>query len=229
MDDPTRACACGCRFGASILFGMLCAATLVVWGVRAWAAEWRLCLLCRQQQQQQQKQQKLQQPDARSLVVYSLVLPRRRRRRFGTSPSWLRMDGRRVFYVYDSYHIPPAQWAAVLKDRAKSGLAGGGPLSGEGERETGQTTGSETTIASSPAAGAALAEAFVIGLWLERDGGKQVRGDILLSLGWESGACAGAGLVLLVAGAGGSGRLRAWRRAVAHHIQCNAEDSGVSG
>ena len=43
--------------------------------------------------------------------------------RYGKSPAWLCIDERRVFYVYDSYHIYPADWAAVLKPRSDNGMA----------------------------------------------------------------------------------------------------------
>ena len=60
----------------------------------------------------------------------------------GASPSWLRVGGRRVFFVYDSYHLPPAEWARLLSP--------GGDLTVRGD---------------------AALDGFFIGLWLERDHG----------------------------------------------------------
>jgi glycoprotein endo-alpha-1,2-mannosidase len=62
--------------------------------------------------------------------------------RFGASDAWLRIDGRRVFYVYDSYHIGVEDWRSVL---------------GVPERATGPP---------------AVRDGFFIALWLNRDGGE---------------------------------------------------------
>ena len=60
----------------------------------------------------------------------------------GESHAWLRVGGRRVFFVYDSYHLPPAEWARLLTP--------GGDLSVRGD---------------------AAVDGFFIGLWLEREHG----------------------------------------------------------
>ena len=60
----------------------------------------------------------------------------------GTSPSWLRVGGRRVFLIYDSYHLPPSEWARLLTP--------GGDLSVRGD---------------------ATVDGFFIGLWLDHGHG----------------------------------------------------------
>lgn len=43
--------------------------------------------------------------------------------RFGNSSAWLRINDRRVFYVYDSYHVAPEDWAKVLKDSTDEAIS----------------------------------------------------------------------------------------------------------
>ena len=42
--------------------------------------------------------------------------------RFGASDAWLRIDGRRVFYVYDSYHIEATDWHGLLGTQARAAV-----------------------------------------------------------------------------------------------------------
>ena len=66
--------------------------------------------------------------------------------RFGASPSWLRSaDGRPWYYVYDSYHIAPAEWATAL------------------------TVGSNPTSISLRGGDA---DGYFVALWLDRNGGE---------------------------------------------------------
>jgi glycoprotein endo-alpha-1,2-mannosidase len=48
----------------------------------------------------------------------------------GGSPALLRVDGKPVYYVYDSYHIVHSDWAELLMPSSKHTLRGG-PLDGE--------------------------------------------------------------------------------------------------
>lgn len=79
--------------------------------------------------------------------------------RYGERPSWHRMRGRRVFYVYDSYHIQPTDWATLLKPTtadASDGTAGDGAVA------------EARSVRGSPLDG------FFIGLWLEHGHGGEL-------------------------------------------------------
>ncbi|KAI8469156.1 MAG: hypothetical protein J3K34DRAFT_424530 [Monoraphidium minutum] len=45
-------------------------------------------------------------------------------RRFGASPALLRVGGRPVYYLYDSYRIPAAEWAALLTPEGDATVRG---------------------------------------------------------------------------------------------------------
>jgi glycoprotein endo-alpha-1,2-mannosidase len=64
---------------------------------------------------------------------------------YGDSPAWLRVDGRRVYYVYDSYHIHSSEWSRVLKPQGDSTVRGDAAVDG-----------------------------FFIGLWLDRHHGGEL-------------------------------------------------------
>jgi glycoprotein endo-alpha-1,2-mannosidase len=68
--------------------------------------------------------------------------------RFGHLSSWHRIQERRVFYLYDSYHIAASEWRTLLVHK-EEGITG--------------TTG--TTLRGTKLDG------FFIGLWLNQDGG----------------------------------------------------------
>jgi len=66
--------------------------------------------------------------------------------RYGTSSSWFRINDRRTYYIYDSYHIPSKQWRAILSKNDD-----GGTLRGTDD------------------------DGFFIGLWLDRNGGHEAK------------------------------------------------------
>lgn len=64
---------------------------------------------------------------------------------YGDSPAWLRINGRRVYYVYDSYHIEAAEWSRLLTHKG------------------------DMTLRDDPAL-----DGFFIGLWLDRHHGAEL-------------------------------------------------------
>jgi len=66
--------------------------------------------------------------------------------RYGTSSSWFRINDRRTYYIYDSYHIPSKQWRTILSKNDD-----GGTLRGTDD------------------------DGFFIGLWLDRNGGHEAK------------------------------------------------------
>ena len=62
----------------------------------------------------------------------------------GARDAWLRERGERVFYVYDSYHLPEAEWALLLRAGGDLSLRGG------------------------------ALDGFFLGLWLERGHGAEL-------------------------------------------------------
>lgn len=83
--------------------------------------------------------------------------------RYGERPSWHRLAGRRVFYVYDSYHIQPADWAKMLKPSAEPASATPADVDGDG-----YAVPEPRSVRGSPLDG------FFIGLWLEHNHGAEL-------------------------------------------------------
>lgn len=72
---------------------------------------------------------------------------------YGERPSWHRMRGQRVFYVYDSYHIQAADWAKLLKPAQAAAASAADEVSSI--RET-------------------ALDGFFIGLWLDYGHGEEL-------------------------------------------------------
>jgi glycoprotein endo-alpha-1,2-mannosidase len=106
------------------------------------------------------------------------------RRRYGRHASWQHIDGRPVYYVYDSYHIHPADWALLLQPEGRGGrfnftLRAPPPhRRGHGAESVGGSTGPAAAGAVDGDEDAAWAsrytDGFFIGLWLDRQHGEDL-------------------------------------------------------
>jgi glycoprotein endo-alpha-1,2-mannosidase len=109
------------------------------------------------------------------------------RRRYGRHASWQHIDGRPVYYVYDSYHIHAADWALLLQPEGRGGRFNF-TLRAPPPHKRGHAT--EGVVGSTGLAGidddedAAWAsrytDGFFIGLWLDRQ-----HGDDLVAGGFD--------------------------------------------
>lgn len=91
------------------------------------------------------------------------------RTKYGDSPAVFRHEGKLLYYVYDSYHIKPGEWATILSNNSNN--SNDGVVDGAGARHHTTTTDS---MSMSMSVRGTEDDGIFLGLWLEGDDGDNI-------------------------------------------------------